>query len=134
MSGEDEDLEKSRGLCVSNSLVKTQEIKRYQPQSGTSHVKLNKASLCFAWLRQTSCGRSRGELLLKWWCCGQFGAGNFSLCMSTESVCVCIFLHVCFFLYFSRERACTSAEAQHAPKLLKAHSRCLLLLEQYFKA
>lgn len=91
MSGEDEGLKKSRSFSVSYSL-KIQEMKRYQPQSGTSHVKLNKT------LNKARRGsdRSRGELLLKWWCCGQL-----SSCVhqyERTSVCVCIFLQVCFFV------------------------------------
>lgn len=40
MSGEDESFEKSQGSSVSHSLVKVQEIKCYQAQSGTSPVKI----------------------------------------------------------------------------------------------
>lgn len=45
MSGKDEDFERSQGSSVSHSLVKMQEIKCYQPQTGTSHLKLNKTNL-----------------------------------------------------------------------------------------
>lgn len=56
MSGKDEDFERSQGSSVSHSLVKMQEIKCYQLQSGTSHLKLNKTNL---WCQTDKDGNGR---------------------------------------------------------------------------
>lgn len=92
--------EKSRGSSVSYSLVKTQQIKCYQPQRETSHLKLNMTNFnvpqCQTDKTVTADREQRVKVLVLWSVRAAVSAGKFCSCV-TARLYSCVFVfNSCF--------------------------------------